>query len=57
MNRDPIVEEIRKVRDAHAAENGYDVERIALALQEEEKKRGLQTVERQPKPSRHSRAG
>jgi hypothetical protein len=33
MARDPIVEEVRAIRDAFAKEHGYDVKAIVRALQ------------------------
>lgn len=36
MWQDPIVEEVRKVRDAHAAQHGYDLKAIFQALKQEE---------------------
>ena len=38
---DPIVEEIRKVRDAHARKFHYDLEAIYRDLKEQEAKSGL----------------
>ena len=36
MIEDPIVEEIRRHREAHAAEHGHDLARIAHALRKRE---------------------
>ena len=36
MWKDPIVEEVRKVRDEHAAKYDYDLKRIVDALKKEE---------------------
>jgi len=50
---DPIVEEIRRVRDAHAARFNYDLNAIFQDIKEREKKSGLkfiQGVARQPVP-------
>lgn len=38
MIEDPIVEEIRRHRKAHAAKHGNDLERIARALRKHERK-------------------
>ena len=38
VSRDPIVEEVRAVRDAIAKEFDYDVERIGRAMQERQSK-------------------
>ena len=50
---DPIVEEVRRVRDAHAARFNYDLDAIFQDIKEREKKSGLtfiQGVARQPAP-------
>ena len=38
--RDPIVEEVRAVRDALAKEFDYDVEKLARAIQADEQAQG-----------------
>jgi len=48
---DPIVDEIRRIRDAHAARFGYDLQANFLDIKEQEKKSGLVFVDgvaRQP---------
>jgi len=48
---DPIVDEVRRVRDAHAARFNYDLDAIFRDIKEREKKSGLkfvQGVARQP---------
>jgi hypothetical protein len=48
---DPIVDEVRRVRDAHAARFNYDLDAIFRDIKEQEKKSGLkfvQGVARQP---------
>ena len=50
---DPIVDEVRRVRDAHAAHFNYDLDAIFQDIKEREKKSGLnfvQGVARQPMP-------
>ncbi len=50
---DPIVDEVRRVRDAHAARFNYDPDAIFQDIKEREKKSGLQFVggiARQPVP-------
>ena len=37
---DPIVEEVRRVRDAHAARFNYDLDAIFQDIKEQEKKSG-----------------
>ena len=51
---DPIVDEVRKIRDAHAARFNYDLDAIFRDIKEREKKSGLQFVQgvaRQPMPN------
>jgi hypothetical protein len=51
---DPIVDEVRRVRDAHAARFAYDLDAIFQDIKNREKKSGLQFVEgvaRQPMPN------
>ena len=51
---DPIVEEVRRIRDAHAARFNYDLDAIFQDIKESEKKSGLQFVQgvaRQPVPN------
>ena len=48
MKDDPIVEEIRRVRSAHAARYGNDLDRIFAAIKEEEKKCAARLVNREP---------
>lgn len=49
MARDPIIDEVRAIRDAYAKEHGYDVKAIVAALQQEEAKSGRQVVSLSPK--------
>jgi hypothetical protein len=51
---DPIVDEVRRIRDAHAARFSYDLDAIFQDIKEREKKSGLQFVQgaaRQPMPN------
>ncbi len=48
MKDDPIVEEIRRVRSAHAARYGNDLDRIFVAIKESEKKSTAKLVNREP---------
>jgi hypothetical protein len=41
---DPIVDEVRRVRDAYAARFNYDLDAIFRDIKEQEKKSGLQFV-------------
>jgi hypothetical protein len=52
---DPIVDEVRRVRDAHAASFNYDLHAIFLDIKKREKERGLIFVDgvaRQPAPNK-----
>jgi hypothetical protein len=46
---DPIVEEVRKVRDAHAARFNYDLDAIFRDLKEQEKRSGRKFVSFAPR--------
>jgi hypothetical protein len=51
---DPIVDEVRRIRDAHAARFNYDLDAIFRDIKEREKKSGLEFVQgvaRQPMPN------
>jgi hypothetical protein len=51
--KDPIVDEVRRVRYAYAARFNYDLDAIFRDIKEREKKSGLQFVQgvaRQPVP-------
>jgi hypothetical protein len=47
--KDPIVEEVRRARDAHAGQFNYDLDAIVEDLQKREKELGLATVSLPPK--------
>ena len=49
MWEDPIVEEVRKIREAHAARFGYDLKAIYDDLKEAEKRSGRKIVSFPPK--------
>jgi len=52
---DPIVDEVRRVRDALAARFNYDLDAIYQAIKKREKESGLvfiQGVARQPAPNK-----
>ena len=61
MVRDPIIEEVRAIRDAFAKKHGYNVRAIVQALQREEaeSKRTLVSLEpkRLSKKNRERKAG
>ena len=53
MSEDPIVAEVRRIRDEHAARYDYDLRKIYEALKEREKRSGRKLVSypsREPKP-------
>ena len=45
---DPIVDEVRRVRDAHAARFNYDLDAIFRDIKEQEKKSGRKFVSFRP---------
>ncbi|HSE88651.1 MAG TPA: hypothetical protein VLJ79_20700 [Candidatus Binatia bacterium] len=49
MRPDPIVDEVRKVREAHAAKFNYDLSAICADLKKKEKDSGHPVVSRRPK--------
>lgn len=49
MLKDPIMEELHRVKDQLAAEFGYDVRRMAKALQAEQKRSGRKVVSFTPR--------
>ena len=52
MARDPIVEEVRAIRDAFAKRHNYDIDAIVRALQQASADRGRQVVSLPSKPLR-----
>jgi hypothetical protein len=49
MIRDPIVEEVRSIRDAFAKKHGYNIKSIVRSLQKEEAKGDRRVLSLQPK--------
>ena len=49
MWKDPIIDEIRKIREAHAARFKYDLQAIYLDLKKQEKKSGKTFVSYPPR--------
>ncbi len=49
MWQEPIVEEVRKIRDEHAAKHDYDLERIFADLKEQERGSDREFVTLPPK--------
>jgi hypothetical protein len=57
MTHDPIVEEVRRLREAYAAQFDFDLDAIVRDLKTLEKRSGRQTVRLPPrKPSTHDSA-
>ncbi|MBI1813745.1 MAG: hypothetical protein HYR72_02070 [Deltaproteobacteria bacterium] len=52
MWKDPIVEEVRKVRQQHAAKFNNDIDAIVADLREQEKKSRRRLVNLKPKAPR-----
>ncbi len=46
---DPIVDEVRRIRDAHAAKFNYDLDAIFADIKEQERKSGLTFVSYPPR--------
>lgn len=55
MWNDPIVAEVRKAREAHAARFNYDLQAIFRDLKSKEQTSGRKYVRYQPRPSRTGR--
>lgn len=56
MWKDPIVEEVRRVRDAHAKKFDYDIWAIYEDIKRFVQESGLETVSLPPKPARSTPA-
>jgi len=54
---DPIVDEVRRARDAHAAMFNYDLDAIFRDIKEEEKASGLEFVSYPPRRVRSNTPG
>jgi hypothetical protein len=50
---DPILQEVRRIKEAHAARFNYDIRAMVKSLQEDEKKSGHKVVS---PPRRRARA-
>jgi hypothetical protein len=48
--RDPVVTEIRRIREEYAARYAYDIEAICRAAREKQAKSGRKVVTLRPKP-------
>lgn len=48
---DPIVEEVRRIREEHSARFGHDLKRIYQDLKEQERKSGREYVSYPPRPA------
>lgn len=58
MWKDPIVEEVRRVRERHAAKYRYDLDAICQVLKEEERRSRRKLVSLPPKkPQPWAKAG
>jgi hypothetical protein len=44
MQRDPVVEEIRRIKEAHAARYNYDIHAMCKDLREEQNRSGAEVV-------------
>jgi hypothetical protein len=52
MARDPIVEEVRRIRDEYAARFKYDLNAIFRDLKERQERGEFSVVHRRPRPAR-----
>lgn len=52
MTEDPIVAEVRRAREALAAEEGNDLRRIAAAARRRQQQSGRPVAKRSPRPAR-----
>ncbi|HIJ64939.1 MAG TPA: hypothetical protein HPP77_03230 [Candidatus Hydrogenedentes bacterium] len=52
---DPIVDEVRRIRDEYAKQFGYDLQAMAADLREKEQRHREQLVSFPPKPARRSK--
>ncbi len=50
MSRDPIVDEVRAIRDAYARRFAYDLDAIVADVQRRERESGSKTVSLPPRP-------
>ena len=50
MPQDPIVEEVRTIRDAHARRFAYDLDAICEDVRRRERESGVKTVTLPPRP-------
>jgi hypothetical protein len=51
MWKDPIIEEVRRLRDQYAAQLGYDINRIFQDIQKRQTLAGKKTVSFPPRPA------
>ena len=49
MSKDPLVAEVRAIREAYARQFNYDLEAICRDLKEQEKSSGRKTISLPPK--------
>lgn len=56
MSRDPLVEEVRRVRDAHAKRFGYDLDAIFADLKEQERTSSRKFVRLPPRRAKSESA-
>ena len=54
MRADPIVDEVRRVREEHAARFGHDLERIFRDLKDQEARSGRRVVSLPPRRATRS---
>lgn len=57
MWEDPIVKEVRRIREEHSARFGHDLDRIYRELKRQEKASGRRYVSYPPRPAEPVAAG
>lgn len=55
--RDPIVEEIRRIRQEHASKFDFDLDAIFKDVKDKERKSGRNTVSLKPRPAKPAHSG
>jgi hypothetical protein len=56
MKADPIIEEVRRIRQEYAQRFGYDLRAVAADLREREQRHPERLVSFPPKPARKEKA-
>ena len=57
MSEDAIIKELQDVKDRHAAEYGYDIDKMVHSLQKQQRESGRRIVCLKPRPIATDEAG